>query len=126
MSKRIIAWVNKTDKNKLSRLTDNIYFATSLEDFETNLSDSVMPLFSLGLAGKIYKKVNQIIEAHSNLIFFFLDKRTKNWSMTDPDFKVRMEDNTEKLAMKHEEAVEYANTDKFPESFLKRSVIKRI
>jgi len=121
MPKKIVAWVNKYDKKQLEKLTDNIYFANSLKDFESNLVEDIIPLFSLGLAGRTIRKTNQIIDNHLNLKFYFLDKRKKQWILTDPDWKVRVADNIENLAITHQEIIEFSNTSKLPDSFLRRS-----
>ena len=93
--KKIIAWVNKLDKKNLEKLDIDIYFSSSLKDFENNLDVEVLPLFSLGLAGRTLRKTSEIITSHPELKFYFLDKRTRDWILEDPDWKVRSFDNVE-------------------------------
>jgi len=49
--KQIVAWVNKWDKKQLGKFPNaNIYFASSLNDFEAHLISDCIPVFSLVLA----------------------------------------------------------------------------
>jgi hypothetical protein len=94
--KQIIAWVNKWDRKQFDKFKKiDIYFSSSLEDFEEHLNKNSLPLFSLGLAGRTLKKTTKIITSHPELRFYFLEKRTKNWNLENPDWKVRNFENTE-------------------------------
>jgi hypothetical protein len=108
--KQIIAWVNKSDKKQLEKFTNaNIYFAFSLEDFESHLNNNTMPLFSLGLAGRTLKKTTKIITSHPKLRFYFLEKRTKNWNLESSDWKVRNFENAEGSLLEIQEVIPFAN-----------------
>jgi hypothetical protein len=108
--KKIVAWVNKWDRKQLEKYSNaNIYFAYSLEDFNNHLKTGVFPLFSLGLAGKTSKKCISIIKSHPELIFYFLDKRTKNWNLMTADWKVRNLENVEGSLLDHQEVIPFAS-----------------
>jgi len=121
--KKIVAWVNTYDKKQLLKLTNNIYFATSLKDFEKNLKKNIMPLFSLGLAGRTLLKSIDIIEKHPYLTFYFLDKRVHSWILQRADWRVRSSENIEVLVISHLEAVQISlYPDRVPETLQERRV----
>jgi hypothetical protein len=98
MPKKIIAWVNKTDKKKLEKLANNIYFAISLEDFETNLSSDCMPVFSLSLAASTFEKTRAITKAHPEIEFYFLEKVRIDVPLTANEMSLRWDDNCQSEA----------------------------
>ena len=103
--KRIVAWVNKWDKKQLEKYHEiDIYFSSSIEDFEFNLKGDIVPLLSLKLAGKSKKKIIQIIKNHSYLKFYYLGPRYPMWVVSVTDMDLRDFDNTEVFVISHSEA----------------------
>jgi hypothetical protein len=75
MKKQIIAWVNKMDKKQLKQYPDlDIYFATSINDFENHLTDGVSAILTITKAGRYYKIFNKIIANHPEIKFYFTEK----------------------------------------------------
>jgi hypothetical protein len=90
--KRIIAWVNKSDKKQLEKNSDfNIYFSLSIENFDLNLCKGCFPLLSITKAGRYWKKIDKIIDKHKDLIFYFTEKINK--AITYGELRVQERDN---------------------------------
>ena len=103
--KQIIAWVNKLDRNQLEKFNVPIYFASSLEDFETQLTPNTIPVFSLVLAASTYKKIKNITLAHPNIKFYFLQKRRIGLPVKTNELKLRADENTERKVMLPDEII---------------------
>lgn len=98
--KRIVAWVNKADKKQLEKYTNaDIYFATSLEDFEKHINSDCIPVFSLVLAASTYKKVKSITSTHPEIMFYFLQKRRIGLAVKTKELFLRGDENTEPQVM---------------------------
>jgi len=104
--KQIVAWVNKWDKKQLEKFKNvNVYFATTLEDFEKHLKPDNVPVFSLTLAALTYKKVKDITKAHPNTKFYFLQKRRTGLTVKINELKLRADKNTEMQVMLPDEII---------------------
>ena len=107
MNKKIIAFVNRLDERDLKRYSSEIYFCSSINDFESNLKENTLPVLSLGVATRTYRRTLKIIESRPDLRFYFLEKRRKNgnWNLRDVDWKIRNPENTEGSTLGPEEVV---------------------
>jgi len=98
--KQIVAWVNKWDKKQLGKYTNaDIYFATSLEDFEKQINPDCIPVFSLVLAASTYKKAKSITSTHPDIRFYFLQKRRTGLAVKTNELFLRADENTEPRVM---------------------------
>ena len=91
--KRIVAWVNKVNKRQLEKEGLDIYFASSLEDFEANLTLDCIAVFSLSLAASTFKKTRALTRGHSDIKFYFLEKVRIDMPLTVNEMSVRWDDN---------------------------------
>jgi uncharacterized protein YehS (DUF1456 family) len=119
--KQIVAWVNKWDKKQFEKFTNiNIYFASSIDNFDKNLNSNVLPVLSLGLASVYCKKIIKIFNQHPNLKFYFLDKPLDP-TMTLKNMDVRDLINTEEFTVSHSEVVQMSlYPDQLPKTLLER------
>ncbi|GBU27831.1 hypothetical protein R84B8_01372 [Treponema sp. R8-4-B8] len=104
--KQIVAWVNKWDRKQLSRFPKvNIYFASSLDDFEAHLKSDCIPVFSLVLAASTYKETKKITLNHPEYKFYFLQKRRIGLPVKTNEIKLRADENTESKVMLPDEII---------------------
>jgi hypothetical protein len=116
--KQIIAWVNKWDRKQLEKYVMPLYFANSLDDFESHLIPDVIPLFSLRLAARTYNRTKNITTAHPNLRFYFLQKRRLNLLVQTNELKVRGDTNTEPCVILPSEVFQLIQLPFYPKESL--------
>ena len=122
--KKIVALVINYDKKQLQALNEDICFASSIDDFEKQLTEDSLPVMSLGRTNQCYKRAVDVIKKHSKLIFYFLGR--PDFNMTDRDFDIRGFENTEPLVITHDEVALLSLSPDMPHEMLRerrRSVL---
>jgi hypothetical protein len=104
--KQIVAWVNKWDRKQFEKFKKiNIYFSSSLEDFEEHLNSNCIPVLSLVQASLTYEKTKKITKTHPEIKFYFLQKRRTGLTVKTNELKLRADSNTEMRVMLPEDII---------------------
>jgi len=92
--KRIVAFVSDADRKEFEEFEGlDIHFASSIDDFEANLTEDCIPVLTLLSATAVFDKSYNIIKSHEAVMFYFLTEASRLATMEDMD--LLFEKNTE-------------------------------